>query len=119
MAQLIKDALRCEGERATALAELIHEKTRPRWIGPPLGLFLSGGLDPLSKPILRVLGLYDPYVAKFTGLDHEHFVQLVNHRGLADAGIAGDQDQFPDGAAHNAIEGGEQGLDLLICTSPT
>src|SRR6516165_345363 len=27
LAQLIKDALRREGERATALAELIHEKT--------------------------------------------------------------------------------------------
>ena len=32
--------------------------------------FLSGGLDPLSKPILRILGLSDPYVAKFTGLHH-------------------------------------------------
>jgi len=28
LAQLIKDALRCDGERATALAELIHEKTQ-------------------------------------------------------------------------------------------
>src|SRR6516165_12838104 len=27
LAQLIKDALRCEGQRASALAELIHEKT--------------------------------------------------------------------------------------------
>ena len=43
---------------------------------------------------------------------HERFVQLVYDRRLADAGITGDQDEFRGAAVDDAIEGGEQGLDL-------
>jgi hypothetical protein len=43
-------------------------------------------------------------------------VQLVYDRRLADAGITGDQDEFRGAAVDDAIEGGEQGLDL---PSPT
>ena len=43
-------------------------------------------------------------------------MQLVYDRRLADAGITGDQDEFRGAAVDDAIEGGEQALDL---TSPT
>ena len=43
---------------------------------------------------------------------HEHLVQLIDDRGLADAGIAGDQHQLRRAAPDDAVEGGEQGLDL-------
>jgi len=51
---------------------------RLRRIGPPLGLLLSGRFDRLGKPILRVLDLYDPDVAEFTGL--HHLSGLTHHR---------------------------------------
>ena len=43
---------------------------------------------------------------------HQHLVQLIDDRGLADAGIAGDQHQLRRAALDDAIEGGEQGRDL-------
>src|SRR6266567_4149544 len=43
---------------------------------------------------------------------YQHRLQLADDRGLADAGIAGDQDQFRGTIVDDAIEGGEQGLDL-------
>ena len=39
-------------------------------------------------------------------------MQLVDDRGLADAGIARDQHQLRRTALDDTIEGGEQGLDL-------
>src|SRR5262245_52167866 len=45
---------------------------------------------------------------------YQHRLQLVDDRGLADAGIARDQDQFRGAIAHDAIERGEQGLDLAL-----
>ncbi len=39
-------------------------------------------------------------------------MQLVDDRGFADAGIAGDQNQLRRATLDDAIEGGEQGLDL-------
>ena len=39
-------------------------------------------------------------------------MQLVDHRGFADAGIAGDQHELRRAVRDDAIEGGEQGLDL-------
>src|SRR5262249_15675273 len=41
-------------------------------------------------------------------------LQLVEDRGLADAGIARDQDRFRGAAADDAIERSEQGLDLAL-----
>jgi len=43
----------------------------------------------------------------------ERLVQFVDHRGLADAGIAGDQNELRRAALDDAVEGGEQGLDLV------
>ena len=43
---------------------------------------------------------------------HQHFVQLIDDGGLADAGISGDQHQLRRAAVDDAVEGGEQGLDL-------
>src|SRR5262249_48564868 len=43
---------------------------------------------------------------------YQHRLQLVHDRGLADAGIARDQDQFRGATLDDAIEGGEQGLNL-------
>ena len=45
---------------------------------------------------------------------NQHLVQLVDDRGLADAGIAGDQHQLRRAAGHDAVEGGEQGVDLAL-----
>ena len=42
----------------------------------------------------------------------ERLVELVDDRGLADAGVAGDQHQLRPAARDDAIEGGEQGVDL-------
>ena len=44
----------------------------------------------------------------------KRLVQLVDDRGLADAGIARDQNQLRRAARDHAIEGGEQGLDLAL-----
>src|SRR6266850_377036 len=43
---------------------------------------------------------------------HEHFVQLIDDRRLADSGISGDQHQLRRAALYDAVEGGEQGIDL-------
>ena len=45
---------------------------------------------------------------------HQGLVQLIDDGGLADAGIAGDQHQLRLAACDDAIEGGEQGLDLAL-----
>src|SRR5207244_12576409 len=42
---------------------------------------------------------------------HEHLVQLIDHGGLADAGIAGDQHQLGSAALDDAGDGGAQGSD--------
>ena len=44
----------------------------------------------------------------------ERLVQLVHHRGLADAGIAGDQHQLRRAVGHDPVEGGEQRFDLAL-----
>jgi len=41
-------------------------------------------------------------------------VQLVHNGGFADAGIAGYQHEFWCALGHDAIEGGEQGVDLAL-----
>ena len=43
---------------------------------------------------------------------HQHLVQLVDDRGLADAGISGDQHQLRRAALDDAIEGGEQASSI-------
>src|SRR6266403_677697 len=43
---------------------------------------------------------------------HEHLVQLIDHGGLADAGIAGYQHQLWGAALDDAVEGGDQSIDL-------
>ena len=43
---------------------------------------------------------------------NKRLVQLIDDRGFADAGIAGDQHQLRRAALDDAVEGGEQGLDL-------
>ena len=45
---------------------------------------------------------------------HQRLVQLIDDGGLADAGIAGDQHQLRPAAGDDAVEGGEQGLDLAL-----
>ena len=45
---------------------------------------------------------------------HEHLVQLVHHRGLADPGIAGHQHEIGRAVGHDAVEGLEQGVDLAL-----
>ena len=44
----------------------------------------------------------------------ERLVQLVDHRGLADAGIARDEHELRRAVGHDAVEGGEQRLDLAL-----
>jgi hypothetical protein len=41
-------------------------------------------------------------------------VQLVHHRGLADAGISGDQHEFGGAVRHDPVEGSEQSVDLAL-----
>ena len=43
---------------------------------------------------------------------HEHLVQLIDDGGLADTRISGDQHQLRGAALDDAVEGGEQGIDL-------
>ena len=45
---------------------------------------------------------------------HQRLVQLIDDGGLADAGISGDQHQLRRAARDDAVEGGEQGLDLAL-----
>src|SRR5262244_2556362 len=45
---------------------------------------------------------------------HQHWLQLIDNRGLADTGIARDQHQFQRAALDDAIEGDEQRLDLEL-----
>ena len=44
----------------------------------------------------------------------EHLVQLVDDRGLADAGIAGHEHELRRAARHDPVEGGEQRVDLAL-----
>ncbi len=44
----------------------------------------------------------------------EHLVQLVDHRGLADPGIAGDEHQLRRAIGHDPVEGREQRVDLAL-----
>src|SRR5208283_5244663 len=44
----------------------------------------------------------------------ERLVQLVDDRGFADAGVTRDQNQLGRAARDDAVEGGEQGLDLAL-----
>src|SRR6266403_1030612 len=41
-------------------------------------------------------------------------MQLVHHRGLADAGIAGDEHEFQGAVRHDPVEGSEQSVDLAL-----
>src|SRR5215472_154613 len=45
---------------------------------------------------------------------YQYRLQLIDDRGLADPGIARDQDQFWGATIDDAIEGGEQGVDLAF-----
>ena len=47
---------------------------------------------------------------------HERLVQLVDHRGLADAGIAGDQHQLGRARRHHPLERLEQPPDLRLAS---
>ena len=44
----------------------------------------------------------------------QRLVQLVDHRGLADAGIAGHQHELGCAVAHHPVEGREQRVDLAL-----
>jgi hypothetical protein len=41
-------------------------------------------------------------------------VELIDDRGLADAGVSGDEHQFGPAARDDAIERGEEGVDLTV-----
>src|SRR5262249_55442903 len=43
---------------------------------------------------------------------HQRLVQLIDDGRFAYSGITGNQDQFRPAALDDAVEGGEQGLDL-------
>src|ERR1700704_6186803 len=43
---------------------------------------------------------------------HEHLVELVHNGRFSDPGISGNEHQFRRTICHDAIEGGEQGVDL-------
>src|ERR1700692_215315 len=45
---------------------------------------------------------------------YERLVQLVHHRGLADAGISGHQHELQGAVRHDPVEGSEQRLDLAL-----
>src|SRR5260370_5921050 len=45
---------------------------------------------------------------------YEHPVQLVHHRGLADAGIARHEHEFRCTIGHDPVKGSEQSLDLAL-----
>src|SRR6266403_2621888 len=47
-------------------------------------------------------------------LRYEYPVQLVHHRGLADAGIAGQEHEFRCTVGHNPVKRSEQSLDLAL-----
>ncbi len=44
----------------------------------------------------------------------ERLVELIDDRGLADAGVSGDEHQLRPAARDDAIERGEQGVDLAV-----
>jgi hypothetical protein len=44
----------------------------------------------------------------------EHLEQLLDHRGLADTGKAGNQDQFGRAGRYHAVECGDHGVDLAL-----
>src|SRR5262245_25470443 len=43
---------------------------------------------------------------------NERLVEFIDDGGLADAGISGNEQQLRPAVSHDAVEGGEQGLDL-------
>src|SRR5262249_11280472 len=45
---------------------------------------------------------------------NKHLVELIDDGGLADAGIAGDQNQLGGAAHHDPVKAGEQGYDLPL-----
>src|SRR6202035_4228622 len=45
---------------------------------------------------------------------HQHLVQLVYHRGLADPGIAGHEHELQGAARHDPMEGSKQSVDLTL-----
>src|SRR5260370_2385957 len=45
---------------------------------------------------------------------HERLVQLVHHRGLADAGISGHKHELRCAANHNPVEASQQSIDLSL-----
>ena len=47
---------------------------------------------------------------------HQDFVQFVDDRGFADAGIAGDQHEFGRAIGHDPIERGDKAFDLRFAS---
>src|SRR4029453_17655411 len=45
---------------------------------------------------------------------YQHRLQLVDNRRFSNAGIAANEDQFRRTTIHDAIEGGEQGINLAL-----
>ena len=45
---------------------------------------------------------------------NKRLMELIDDRGLADAGISGNQHQLRPAAGDDAVEGGEQGIDLAL-----
>src|SRR3981081_2748505 len=45
---------------------------------------------------------------------YEYLVQLVHHRGLADAGIPGNEHQLRGAVGQDPVKGCEQGVDLAL-----
>src|SRR5467141_1144441 len=83
-----------------ALAQKRADKT-------PEGLSKSGVRD-VALVLVELAGREDA-----TRRD-EHLVQLVHHRGLADAGIAGDEHELRRAVGQDTVEGSEQGFDLAL-----
>ena len=68
----------------------------------------QGGVRDISLVLVELAG------GEQAARRHDGLVQLVDHRGLADAGIAGDQDQFGRAARHHPLERGAQRADFRL-----
>ena len=89
--------------------------------GRQLGLVLSQKRPDQVHEGLRQAGVGDVtlVLVELAGCEQaarrrQRGVQLMHHRGLADSGLARDQDQLRPTPRDNAIESGAQGLDLAL-----
>src|SRR5271168_1722416 len=66
----------------------------------------EGGVGNIAFVLVELAG------REQTALRNERLVQLIDHRRLANAGIAGDKREFRFAARDDAVEGGKQSVDL-------